>query len=115
MSVVSGQVTFFSTGTVMVNFGITVNDLDCYMGSRTGTVETDGLLSVGHANSGNQFCRMQADGKAQKDTSHCICAYDSAGNTVLQASVTAGWGTSILTFNVAVVNANYSWDAVVRT
>lgn len=116
MSVVSGQVTFGSTGSTNVGLGITTNSIETYMGSRSGgTIETDGLISVGHADSGNQFCRNSKDARADKDSSHCVTAYSAAGTKVLEAAVTGGWGTATLTFNVTIANSNYPFDIVART
>jgi len=110
----SGQVTFGATGTVMVNFGVPVNELWFFAGSRDATVETSGLSSVGHADAGYQFCRFDKDGKAERDKTRCLTTYDVAGNKVLQFKVTGGWGTSVITFSVTAANNNYPFDVVVN-
>lgn len=112
---VSGQITFGSTGTKNVFFGIPVNDLDIYGGCRGGTVETDGLESRGHADTGNQFCRTSKDGRADKDTTHCVALYNSSAVKVVEARVTGGWGTSTLTFDCTIASSSFPFDAVART
>lgn len=107
MAVVSGQVTFDTGGTVDVNFGITVNSLDIIAGY------TGGAKSWGHADSSNQFCYnpVSTGGK----TSKTLVIYNSSGAKVVEASVTSGWGTSILRFSVTAFSASFPWDAIVRS
>lgn len=112
---VSGQVTFGFMGTKNVFLGIPVNDLDIYGGSRTGTVETDGLESMGHADASNQFCRTSKDGRADKDSTHCLVLYNSSGVRVVEARVTGGWGTSTITFDCTIASASFPFDLVART
>lgn len=107
MSVVSGQVTFTSTGTVDVNFGQTVNSLEAVAGY------TGGAKSFGHADSSNQFCydTVTTGGK----TSKFLVIYNSSGAKVVEANVVSGWGTSIIRFNVTAASSSFPWDAIVRS
>lgn len=115
MSVVSGRVTFGSSGNIMVYVGINVNDLDFYAGARDATIETVGLLSVGHADAGKQFTHAHKDDKSETVQGKAMRAYDGAGNIVLEFTVASGWGTPVITFNVTAYNPNYPFELVART
>ncbi len=101
--VVSGQITFFQGGTIAVNFGLPVNDLD---------VIADGLGSRGHADAGNQFCHTI--GKT-KSTTKAVIIYNTSGVKVVEANVVSGWGTNILLFNVTLFSTSFPWSAIVRS
>ncbi len=101
MAVISGQVTFGSTGTKPVYMVNVINDLD--------TLGPNG--SRGHADATNQF----AYNNSGKDATHAISIYNSSGVKVVEASVTGGWGTSTLTFNCTLASASYPFDLIGRT
>lgn len=115
MSVKSGKVTFGSTGSLMIYVEVNAVDVDFYAGSRDGTVETNGMLAVGHADEGKQFCHTIKDGKSETSQTKCMVAYNAAGTKVLEFNVSGGWGTPFLTFNVTLANANYPFELVART
>lgn len=108
MSVVSGQITFFSSGTVDVYFGIPVNSLEVFAGY------TGGAKSFGHADSSNQFC-YNTFTTGGVDNSHAVAIYNSSNAKVVEASVVSGWGTSTLRFNVTAFNTSFPWTAIVRS
>lgn len=114
-NVVSGQVSFGVSGNVIVGLGIPINSLETTSGARSSTVEINGLLSVGHADAGNQYVHATKDGRAEKDATRCIKEYDPSGTKVLEGKVASGWGTSLITFNITQPNANYSVDLIGRT
>lgn len=84
---ITGQVTFGSSGTKYVNFGQAVNEMVFYSGN-----------NGGFADSTHQF---NEDGAGK-----CMVVRVS-GVKVLEFDVTAGWGTNILTFNVTYASASY--------
>lgn len=115
MSVVSGMVTFGVAGPTVVNFGITVNEIDSILGSRNATVEIDGLLSHGHADSGNQFCHLSKDGRAEKNATKFVSGYTPAAAKSVEVAVTGGWGTSMIAMNASTANASYPPSLIART
>lgn len=115
MSVISGQVTFGSTGPKSLPLGILFTDLDFYAGARPSTIETTGMDSYGHADASNQFCRATTGSKAKIDLSNGLVIYDNTGSIVVEARVTGGWGTTTLQMDCTIANANYPWQLVART
>lgn len=114
MSVVSGLVTL-TAGVSVVAVGINANDIDTVMGCRAGTVETSGMLSVGHADAGNQSCRTSIDGRTDRSATNCFYHYNGSGVKMLEGKITAGLGTPNITVNMATASASFPVDLVVRT
>lgn len=84
---ISGQVTFGSTGPKSVYFGQTVNEMIFLCGNNSG-----------YANSTHQF---------NDDGTLASLVVRVSGVKVLEFSVTGGWGTSTLSFNVTYASASY--------
>lgn len=84
---ISGQVTFGSTGSKSVYFGQNVNEMVFFRGDNSG-----------YANSTHQF---------NDDGTVASLVVRSGGVKVLEFAVTGGWGTPILSFNVTYASASY--------
>lgn len=115
MNVISGKVTFGSTGAKVVGIGINFIDLDFTAGSRDATVETNGIFAHGHADANKQFCHTIRDGGSETSQTKAMRAYDAAGNIVLEFNVTGGWGTAFANINVTVADPNYPFELVARS
>lgn len=114
MTVVSGKVTFGSTGPQMLLLGINFNEADLYAGARDGTTETNGLLAIGHADANKQFCHTTRDGSSETIQTKAMRLKDASGNVVLEFNITGGWGTTVMNINVTVANASYPFEIVAR-
>lgn len=84
---ISGQVTFGSTGAKTVYFGQNVNEMVFFSGSNSG-----------YATSTHQY---------NDDGTLGSLVVRSGGVKVLEFSVTGGWGTPFLAFNVTYASASY--------
>lgn len=104
MSVLSGKKTIGTTGIIPVYFGpgAVVNDLDIY---------PENSASTGHADAGYQFSRTP--GKPSDYTKQVY--YNTSGTKVLEFTVTGGWGTDTITFNVTQASASHPLALVARS
>lgn len=101
MSVVSGPVTFGSTGSKSILLGISPSDL---------WFLPDDSITIGHADSSYQFSR--SPGVNNDHTK--IAIYNTSGVKVVEFTVTGLTATGF-TCNVTVANASYPIVLVART
>lgn len=102
MSVVSGPVTFGSTGAKTVAIGITASEIEFY---------PDDSITIGHAdNSGFQFSR--SPGLNNDHTK--ISIYNTVGTKVVEFTHTS-FTTGNWNCNVTLANASYPIVLVART
>jgi hypothetical protein len=96
---ISGQATFGSTGAKSLYFGTPINEVVFGCGT-----------SVGYADANHQFCRYDP---TSYDETKSMVFYNGA-TKVLEFTVTGGWNTSTLTFNVTYASASYPFKVGAR-
>lgn len=101
MSIVSGPVTFGSTGSKTVAIGISANEIEFI---------PDDSITYGHADSGFQFSRSPG---VNNDHSK-ISIYNTSGTKVVEFTHTGFSGTN-WQCNVTLANASYPIVLVART
>lgn len=112
---VAGKVTFISPGAKTVYIGIPTNKLTFTAGGRDGTVESDGLFSFGFACPTKQYTHAVMDGKSQTTQGTALMAYDLTGGKAIEFTVTGGWGTGMINFNVVSANPSYPFELIAET
>lgn len=107
MSVASGPITFGSTGNVSVTFPFVVNELEFTTGSKASVNETtNARQGQGTATSSYQWATASltnASGYFSRNylnNAAFVILDGPLGNEVLKGSVTGGWGTTTITFNI---------------
>lgn len=107
---VSGKVTFTTTGAKTVFIGIPFTHVFFYAGSRDATTETYDIFATGHADANKQFSHTLP--LSETSQTKAMRMKDSAGNVVLEFTVTGGYGTGFLNLNVTATDGLHPFEMV---